>query len=637
MKKIFFITFILSSTLLFSQKAKIHTVVSHDRQTVTTDPSQGINPYSSWAVFPSEKTPIRKITMNVTLGTPDTLPTAHWDYLDHIYLVKQGGVNGKKLNYEIGRMLTPYGAFYTQGWSWKWQVDVSDFAPFLRDSVEIKYVHAGWEPVTVGWALTISFDILEGDPIMQFQGITPLWNKGYKYGDENEKLEDNLLPINFVSPEATEINRIRIQHTGHGMDRPNNCSEFCSRWRKIEFDGKEVDHRDMWKKCGTNPLYPQAGTWLYDRAYWCPGDLQDPDIIDVFAKGGNHNVSMTMQEYTATENIQAVENISAYMFHYGKPLKKHDVALEHISVPSDEQRFSRENPASFDPKFTIRNLGSENLKSVIVEYRTEGFAKKSFKWSGNLKFNETAEITIPEQIDMKEGENKFTVLLKKPNGKKDGWNGDNQLSSNFVSPMKLPTDFIIQFKTNNSPADNEISIVGKNSELFHKISPTESDSNKVFVDTISLAQGQYFIELIDTVGNGLEFWAQPQFGYGYLRILDMEGNLIHAFESDCGSGEKLSFSATNDFVLDNSEINFDINVFPRRFFDDEFSIYYALNKSSKMRVEISVDDKIYETHEYEEAKNGKYTYYVSNLPKGFIVLSAFIDDNLVLKTRVAPN
>lgn len=56
-----------------------------------------------------------------------------------------------------------------------------------------------------------------------------------------------------------------------------------------------------------------------------------------------------------------------------------------------------------------------------------------------------------------------------------------------------------------------------------------------------------------------------------------------------------------------------------------------------MRVEISVDDKIYETHEYEEAKNGKYTYYVSNLPKGVIILSAFIDDKLVLKTRVAPN
>ena len=42
-------------------------------------------------------------------------------------------------------MLTLYGSIFGKGWSWKWQVDVTDFAPFLRDSVEVEYNHTGYE------------------------------------------------------------------------------------------------------------------------------------------------------------------------------------------------------------------------------------------------------------------------------------------------------------------------------------------------------------------------------------------------------------------------------------------------------------------------------------------------------------
>ena len=89
--------------------------------------------------------------MHVTLGCPDTLPCAHWDYLDHITLLKSGGRNGRNLNYELGRMLTPYGSIYNKGWSFTWTADVTDFALELRDSVQIEYAHSGYEPQTVGW------------------------------------------------------------------------------------------------------------------------------------------------------------------------------------------------------------------------------------------------------------------------------------------------------------------------------------------------------------------------------------------------------------------------------------------------------------------------------------------------------
>jgi hypothetical protein len=34
---------------------------------------------------------------------------------------------------------------------------------------------------------------------------------------------------------------------------------------------------------------------------------------------------------------------------------------------------------------------------------------------------------------------------------KDGWMGDNELSSTFVAPKELPADFVLQYLTNKKP------------------------------------------------------------------------------------------------------------------------------------------------------------------------------------------
>ncbi|NLI24774.1 MAG: peptide-N-glycosidase, partial [Bacteroidales bacterium] len=141
-------------------------VVTHRRVTVTTDPSKGIHLYPAWGKFPDKNVSVRRIIMKVVLGCPDSLPCAHWDYLDPIYLRKAGGTSGKVYNYELSRMLTPYGSIFTKDWQWEWQADVTDFSALLRDSVEIVYQHSGYETTSVGWAVTIDFEITTGPEIV---------------------------------------------------------------------------------------------------------------------------------------------------------------------------------------------------------------------------------------------------------------------------------------------------------------------------------------------------------------------------------------------------------------------------------------------------------------------------------------
>lgn len=616
--------FLLLASEAGAQVPLITRVVTHNRVTVVTNPKTGLKLYTRWGVFPNKDASLRKITMNLTLGAPDSLPTAHWDYLDFISIRRQGGKQSASLDLELGRMLTPYGSIYTKPWQFTWSVDVSDFSAYLRDSTEIEYAHSGYEPETVGWALTIEFEILYGPPVMQPLGMKRIWSGHYRYGDPKENPDEKILPVEFEAPRGTVVSRLRIQHTGHGMDEPRGCSEFCPRWRELYLDGKLLDHRVLWKDCGDNPLYPQGGTWIYDRAYWCPGYLQPPDLIDFSPSAGKHELGLKMEPYTASGNIQAEENISACLFYYSAPLKTDDVAIEDIIVPDDRGIHRRFNPAGFGPRILIRNLGSAVLHSCRVTYGTKGYRPSIYEWKGELGFGQKAEIELPGEIQYGLGPGEFEVQLSKPNGRRDGWEGDNMMVSHFSPPVVLPCEMIVRLKTNSHPGDNNLCLVSSRNDTVYRRLSVSLAPDRIFSDTLRLVPGLYRLALIDTAGDGLQFWAEPEQGDGYLRLLDMDGRMLHCFESDCGNGEALSFAASRDFKADTSLRLYGFSLYPRKI-KDEIKLEVAADRASKMTVIVTVNGNVYEKHEYSEVRNGIITYNLGYLPKGRLVLEVLMD------------
>ncbi|MCG8309068.1 MAG: peptide-N-glycosidase [Cytophagales bacterium] len=611
-------------------------MIPHNRTTITTDPSRGSNPYPAWGVFPKEGASIRKIMMHVTLGSPDSLPTAHWDYRDHINILRKGGSRGEKMNYELGRMLTPYGSIFSKGWEFTWSVDVTDFSLILRDSVEIEYVHTGYEPTTVGWALTIDFEITYGPQHIIPLSIAPMWRGSFNYGNPEKPIEKELTPMSYSVTEGSKLNRLRIQHTGHGMDRPRGCSEFCSRWRKVLLDGKVVQEKDLWKQCGDNPLYPQGGTWIFDRALWCPGDLQQPDIIDVKPGGTTHTFSIEMEPYTATENIQAKEDISACLIQYSAPINKYDVAVESIIVPNNRPLYLRSNPKAVDAKIVIRNLGSENLKSLTISYGTDGFDRRKYVWKGELGYNAAKEITLPGTIEYSGAEHTFTVECSRPNGKKDAWKSDNVLSSTFDAPKDLPEDLVVQFKTNKNPTDNDLFIINSKSDTVYWRKAETLLPDTVYSDTLHLAKDLYEMYLADTAGNGLEFWFMRNQGYGYVRIYDIDGKSIHKFQSDCGDGEMLAFATSHGFSPDSDHPLYDFILFPK-IISDTFSLDVYTEKSEDMEVVLLKEGTPVEKHVYPKSKGGNFKYDISHLEDGRYIVEVMMNGDRKFKTRINKN
>lgn len=626
------IVFLLLWLPLAGAAQQVSLVVTHNRKTIVTDPSKGENPYPAWGVFPDEDRAIRKILMHVTLGTPDSLPTAHWDYKDHITIRRTGGLRGDALNLEIGRMLTPYGSIYSTGWEFKWTVDVTDFSLVLRDSVEIEYNHTGYEPTTVGWALTIDFEIVEGPPHIIPLRIDPMWIGSYPYGDPENPISEVLKPIRFAPLENTVISRLRIQHTGHGMDEPRGCSEFCSRWRTILFNGQQVQHKDLWKECGDNPLYPQGGTWIFDRALWCPGDLQKPDVIDVYPVSGENEFAVEMEPYTATANIQAQENIASCLIQYTAPVSDYDVEVVDVLVPNDRPVYNRSNPKCFNPKIVIRNLGRQPLTSLNIRFGTEGFDMKTFTWKGSLPYYAEAEIELPGVIDFNPGRNQFKVMLDRPNGRRDAWEGDNILQVDFDAPRTLPEDLVIQYRSNNQPEENEVYIVNAAGDTLYYMGPKQTAQNTLYTDTLHLEAGLYEMFLVDTAGQGLEFWFMRHQGFGYLRILDLDGNLLHLFNPDCGNGEMLAFQTDPAFAWRPEETLYDFALYPK-VVKEEFTLEVYAGHEVELEVVLKHEGVPVESHHYPKTKGGTFTYNIAHLPDNRYIAEVYINGELKHKSR----
>ncbi len=606
-------------------------VVTHDHVTVVTNPKVGNNSYVQWAVFPDSSLSVRQILMHVTLGKPDSLKTAHWDYRDQITILRVGGQQGESLGLEVGRMLTPYGAEYKEGWEFTWTVDVTDFAQVLRDSVEVEYVHSGYEPVTVGWALTIDFEIIKGSPHITPLKIEKVWNGHFKYGDPKNPIENHLLPFVYSPHAESGLSRLRIQHTGHGMDKPKGCSEFCKRWRNILFDGELVQHRDLWKRCGDNPLYPQAGTWIFDRALWCPGDLQNPDIIDVYTSKEKHCFTMEMEPYVSDQVNQPKEVIGSCLIHYTLPHAAHDVRLEKIITPNRNPQHGRDNPNCFDARIVIRNLGYEDLKSLKIVYGTEGEELKEIEWQGNLPYYAQQEVLLPGVISQKPGENTFVVECSQPNNERDAWIRDNKMKVIFDAPPLLPEKFVVHYRTNMWQHENHLFVVSDKDTLLNKRGADLSPGT-LYVDTLVVPAGSYEMTLQDRGGNGLEYWCMPEQGYGYVYLLDMAGRMLHKFERDCGVGETYAFLTTGDYVKDTVGLS-DYIVSPKTI-QDTLTINIFSEQREDQDVVLILGSTVVERYSYKDFQSGRLTFDVSHLTDGRYTVEVRSGDAVRFRTRI---
>jgi len=533
-------------------------------------------------------------------------------------------------SYEIARMITPYAGYYAKTWTYPYVFDVTDFDCMMHDSVQIEAFYSGY---TDGFTATCDFEMITGTPPHKAYMVHPMWTGSFPYGNPSNPISNYLVPRPIKIDSNASAVRLRVLQTGHGED-VNNCTEFCANYNHILVNSKQQYSSYVWKDdCGLNPLYHQAGTWLYNRANWCPGEQITPYLYDLSAyvtPGKTDTILMSMDPYAPSSYGGSIYTIGATLIYYGPINYSLDASLDDIIMPTSNPLYSRMNPICDSPMVVIRNTGSTPLTSVDITYGQVGGASNVFHWTGTLLFDDTAVVRLPQVALTATTNYVFQAKVSNPNGGTDMNPDNDMLQTPYTIVPTLPADFIIRLITNNVGSDYSYLLTD---ELGNTIVQRSGLANTTtYRDTVHLAAGCYNFELYDSGEEGLSFWANTGQGNGSLTFTKIKPpSVLVAFQADFGTSIIYNFtvsSGTGFQELNNGGLDFDLYPNPAT---DKFTLsaLSASKKEKDVRIYSAVGELVYECH--VPATVDQYTINTSSLVSGFYFVEISNTDGTVVK------
>jgi len=474
--------------------------------------------------------------------------------IDTVQHTKDGTINITNLDYykrspmkfEIMSFVTPYGINLNLGPNGKtWTFDVTDFTPILRGVKRMTVERGGqWQE-----DMDIKFAFIVGTPPREVLNIRQIWPPHYKsYADINAE--------KYFAAKDVDLNtnakgfKVRSTITGHGQE-----GEFIARNHYLNVNGGSKEFVwQVWKTCGSNPIYPQGGTWIFDRAGWCPGSpttVNQYDITDYIGASNTVNLDYGIEFANGSSNYI----VNNQLVEYGDTNFTLDIAVEDITAPTNKVEYRRTNSICNNPGIIIKNTGKTPITSATIEYWVNNNSQRNtYQWTGLIKFGETLEVTVnaDDQLwsSLIQGENVFHAKVLNPNGSTDEYSFNDEYTSNFVIPEVLPSVFKIRMRTNNAASETSYKLYNNaGTMIFHK---HNLSNNKNYTDTFKLGVGCYKLEILDSDGDGLKFFANND-GNGSIAIRKLNNVTLKNFNGDFGNS--IIYNFTVDYPLTYEELH----------------------------------------------------------------------------------
>jgi hypothetical protein len=533
------------------------------------------------------------------------------------------------VNYEIARLITPYAGYYGKTWTYPMRFDITDFVSIMHDSLQVDVYYDGWSD---GFSATCDFEMITGMPEHKAYKIRNMWTGSFPFGNASDPISNYLKPTPVKIDSAAAAVRLRILETGHGEDASNNCAEFCPYYQHVKINGKESFTPLVWRDdCGLNPLYHQAGTWLYDRANWCPGSLVRPyldDLSPYITPNKIDTIGMDMDAYTSSGGAYYI--VGATIVYYGAINYSLDAAIEDILTPNNYAPYNRFNPICGGPKVVIRNSGSTPLTNLDISYGQQGTTPNIFHWTGSLLFDQTDTVTLPSVPLNTLSTHIFQASISNPNGGTDLNPDNNTYQTTYTLVPNLPADFIIRLTTNHVASEYSYMLTDDAGHIIRNRSGFAN--NTTYRDTVHLALGCYHFELDDAGKEGLYFWADTARGSGSISFtkIPLPVSIIN-FQSDFGTSIIQNFTVNTVSgmgEIDQSELNY--SVFPNPAKDNiTISGLDISDKAKNIKIFSTMGELVYETT--IPANASTYNINLASLCAGLYCITISNADGQVVK------
>ena len=515
------------------------TVRIHDHTDMTWNGN-----YDTWGQLPDASKDYRKVYLHYTMGCA-TGGCSDWDYTSQIFVRHRTGELDTSFNeiiedFELARVITPYGSGLANNWEFTTTFDITDFVQVLRDSVEIRCHYDGWSS---GFSATLDFEFIEGTPARNVVQLDNIYSGGYNYVSSSDFEATKLTPqTKFIKTNSTQA-MLKMTATGHGFDNNASAAEFKPIDYFIKVDGIQTHTQYNWDAdCGENPIYPQGGTWIYDRANWCPGKRAQTfnhEISSYITSGDSTELDIDFQSYSWSGTQTPSYIIQCQLFQYEDANFSNSAEIIDIIKPSLKDEYSRKNPICGKPLIKIRNYGSTTLTSLKIEYNVLGGTPNTYNWTGNLEFLETEEVELLNLSNWSGSENTFEVILSNPNGLSDDYSENNTMLSKFEAVPEYPVKFALWLGTNGGVINTFSQESETTWDFYNENGNIEFTSgslysNTQYRDTLTFSEGCYTFVVSDTDEDGLDFWANND-GGGMVRFREIGATWLKSFNPDFGT------------------------------------------------------------------------------------------------------
>jgi hypothetical protein len=464
---------------------------------------------------------------------------------------------------EIMSFVTPYGIgvdFGPDGVAWYF--DLTDYTPILKGNKRLLMTLGGQYQEE----MDLDFLFIVGTPPRDVLEFNQLWQGTPRLGSahinqirSDEKFAPLMVPTH---PEGKKF-KLMSTITGHGAEGEFHQNGGLVR-HMINLDGGFDEF--IWtitQECSLNPVFPQGGTWVYDRQGWCPGErsLTTENDITYFVTPGS---DVQIDYNTSPPPSQSGDYryiVSHQLVTYGDPNHANDASILEIRKPNDNVLYTRLNPACDQPVVVIQNTGEEELQAVTIEYWVNDGNKKSYEWTGRLPYMLSREVELPAG-DLFAGlsgadVHTFHVEIKAPN---DEYAFNNTMKSKFKVVDVYEDGIILEVRTNNRNFENRYTIKDEAGNTL--TSNNLQFSNRVFRDTIT-TQGCYVFQITDTGDDGLSWWANPNQGSGHMIIRDLTGiRPLKTLQPDFGRELTYSFNIGMVTNVSQKELDSEISIYP---------------------------------------------------------------------------
>lgn len=440
------------------------------------------------------------------------------------------------VRYEIMSFVTPYGNGLDLGPKGKtWTFDVTDYAPILKGKKRMALVGGG----EFQEEMQITFKFITGTPEREVLDIRPVWP--LQFGVSGGPINDDLRfePREVQIPNNVEHVKIKSVITGHGQ-----TGEFTPFQHRLDINNdRRVTYR-IWKECSDVPVYPQGGTWLLDRAGWCPGDPSQENTTELTPDemaSGSFTIDYSVRDLVQAPDLRYIVNHQ--MVFYGPYNFNTDFSIHDIIRPNDQVEHARLNPVCFKPKVVIRNGGKEVVNYATIEYGIAGGQQMTYSWGGMLRTGETDTVELdypPSTFTGLQGPTRFAARIVES----DDYDANNQKSVTFDPVAHYKGErVLLLLTTNKAPTDNDLTLKDADGNVVLEYDDLEA--SRSYFDEVVLAPGCYEMLLTDSRDDGLYYWAYeqngPNIGRGGLEIF-VDDVSVHEFEPEFGRFVQYAFA-----------------------------------------------------------------------------------------------